>query len=113
MVAVLGLFALVAAAWIRDVPDVPLEERADVFLLLGLLVAVLGFTAERGLPRLRGALGWIRSRPDALHGASLTPPRRRRVAAIRRPPPLVSRPARRPRRAAMAPPAAPAPEARC
>ena len=47
-VVVLVVFGLVTLAWIRDVPDSSVELRADMFLLLVLMVAVLGYTLEGG-----------------------------------------------------------------
>ena len=47
-VVVLVVFGLVTLAWILDVPDASVELRADMFLLLVLMVAVLGYTLEGG-----------------------------------------------------------------
>jgi len=49
-VVVLVVFGLVTVAWIRDVPDASVELRADMFLLLVLMVAVLGYTLEGAAP---------------------------------------------------------------
>ena len=47
-VVVLVVFGMVTVAWIQDVPDASVELRADMFLLLVLMVAVLGYTLEGG-----------------------------------------------------------------
>jgi hypothetical protein len=44
--AVVLMFGLVVADWVRDDPDTPLAERLDIFLLLTLLMAVVAYTVE-------------------------------------------------------------------
>jgi hypothetical protein len=60
---VLALSALVVGVWVHDDPETPLDERADVFLLLALIVGVVTFTIELGPgrapdPERRGWPGW-------------------------------------------------------
>jgi|KBSSwiStaDraftv2_1062776.scaffolds.fasta_scaffold258428_2 hypothetical protein len=42
----LGVCGLVVATWVQDNPDIPLEERVDVFMLLVVLVAVVAYTLD-------------------------------------------------------------------